>query len=698
MDKPLSDKENKKDDRKADGQIPSQAANAPAMPETKPDLSKEKIGAYTTNGAFDSDLSQKSWSSSKKAWSDTAGGRLAIRTVTRGIMGAAFFAVGGALTKKWLHPENIEHWYDPSKALMEQKNPLQFIAKLIDNTVGQPIEWAVKATTGDEFKAVSATHFRPTKFEYAVGHGARTARVLEGGKLMEKTVDGRSLGHEAAAVTFDFFCASIGDAWGRDIAALIDPNVKKQWIKDGHIDFPHAAKNTLKSVWEYVSYNGGEDWAVAIPYVYFMKGQRAVLNKFCPGFAYDSDRHLNGGSFKVDDHGKVVGTYAAVGAFDLQTRFMVYNVGTLMYRELYNLAGVKMQGKEAVLYGSPHDAEHQDMTLGRRISNFGKWVARSFIKGNAYMAPAVPFFWISRASQSKNQGLLIHPEHGVLANVSKIKINNVNQEAVRSLRSSDIGNTVLEGEKVFWDHYDNKKFEPTHWSVDLDAPGRRPADRWFSNPNGEFSPYSITGSPVDKIFNVSGKWGDQAVTFMTKQAKGIAPSLRKIGIRINTKNAEGGDVMAELAGAYTKAAISYTPYMYMKAESARVFDTGKIDYALENMIDGASHLNWGEFKTGVSDVVRAYFHKPLADPVREAEAQRRIRIDKSPSADVNLDGDGNDKNGNGKLGWRERIVTAEKKQPVSASKDNSHKNLSFAEQEDMRKALEQLTPPSNAIH
>jgi hypothetical protein len=182
------------------------------------------------------------------------------------------------------------------------------------------------------------------------------------------------------------------------------------------------------NAWKYLSYNAGEDWAVAVPYVYFMKGQRNLFNKWNPGFAYDSDRGLCGASFKMDDHGRITGNYNAIGALDLQTRFTTYNIGTLMFREIYSDIAYRLRNFEksgyqlsALSRGHVEDPHQPKLSsnpleaLGQWTGQTMKWVMRDVIKGGLYMTPAVPFFWSWRTPQHKYRGVFIHPEHGAIS-------------------------------------------------------------------------------------------------------------------------------------------------------------------------------------------------------------------------------------------------------------------------------------------
>ena len=269
-------------------------------------------------GAYNPDLSVSKWNR-KQAWNSGPGGRALIRVFSRGALGAAFFAAGGWYVSKqgggMVGYKAIANSSVDFKTGMKGfatiyekhgfRKPLQYVARAIDEVVGRPI----KAMAG---------FFGADSPEYWVKFRPTTARF-------DEPMPGRSLGEEAVGITFDFFSASVGDALGRDIADNLDPNNKKTFWKDekGHNSLWAFITNSEKALWRYVSYNGGEDWAVAIPYAYYLRGQRNLINHFSPGFIYDSDRSLNGGSFKYKGN-QVVGNYNLEGMLDLQGRFTAY--------------------------------------------------------------------------------------------------------------------------------------------------------------------------------------------------------------------------------------------------------------------------------------------------------------------------------------------------------------------------------------
>lgn len=590
-------------------------ANADKNTDKKQDFSKISalsvgngtIGAYAAAKPA-LDLSHLAWEKEKLAadhpkWHHTPEGRLAIRCFSRGIMGAAFFSMGQRYAGTQMRT------YRPDRA---PENWVQFIAKAYDKVAGKPIEATVNALGFDGRRAVS---FRPTRMFYG---------GMPGGPQ-----EGRTLGHEVVAVTFDFAAMSCGDAMGRDIASIADPNATLSWMKDGHINYPQAVKSMMMSAFKYLTYNQGEDWAVALPYVYFIRTQRNLINKFSPGFAYDSDRNLNGASFKVNDKGQVTGNYMAEGMFDLQSRFTVYNMGTLMFREAYMEAADKFLKWEESGYKMPAIETPKKGWLAAAVDGMKHligWGARDTIKAGIYMTPAVPFFWATRTPQTKWRGLFIHPEKGVMtfksgphpwprdidtvhANEPGRDTNKLRLEAHRFGPETPVAFSRYNGRNGGWDEH----MVRDTLSKDI-------------NPHryGKFDPHADTFGPVDKFFN---KIGDLNDDYRRRIRKPLTDFAQRQGFDVTSFR------LKRDIDNFANASVSYTPYFYTKTEFAKLWDNGKMDTSIERMLDGVVKLDFGEFSGGISDIGNTIFQRPLSDPAREAAAQERIRNDISP-ADV----------------------------------------------------------------
>jgi hypothetical protein len=101
--------------------------------------------------------------SKHRQWRDTYTGRIAMRSVSRGIVGAAFYTVGSMYGGKALKN------YSPDHSLKESENVLQFIAKLIDSTVGKGIHGTVKLLRDEKAADKAVFGFRDTvKFAEAL--------------------------------------------------------------------------------------------------------------------------------------------------------------------------------------------------------------------------------------------------------------------------------------------------------------------------------------------------------------------------------------------------------------------------------------------------------------------------------------------------------------------------------------------------
>lgn len=409
----------------------------------------------------------------KPDFQQTMTGRIATRLVTRGVFGALAFTWAGNYANRSLKnydPASIRNFSEWRTALfnphstpvlaegahevekyINRPNTMQAIAKMFDTAFGEPIKMGARmlAPKGrEEFWANKAVQFRPRAM-----HHDPISKIRPDADWAARHY-GRSLGHEVVAITTDFAAASAADAFTRNIAQAIDPNVEKDWYKDGHFSLSKFGKDWARRTWQVVSFNQGEDWAVAVPYAYFMKWHRNVIDKLSPGFKYASDHSSwNGASDKVLAHvdaGKItkltkVGDFQAEGAWDLQARFTVYNVLTLMYREAYksvgNTLGNWWKGDQWLpklsLSSNPVEA------VVEGAGNAVRYTAKSFIKANLYMQPAVPFFWAFRVAQNKwrgspiivndknNPNELLPPDSSIVPTVKE----NVPQSVHQNLRA-----------------------------------------------------------------------------------------------------------------------------------------------------------------------------------------------------------------------------------------------------------------------
>lgn len=521
-----------------------------------------KARQHVPDSSYQNYLFGNAGSSENPAWSDSAKGRFAIRMLSRGVVGAAFFTWGGHIADKQLKG------YEPT-AGWNKSQPLQLVAKGIDMTLGRAIEGAVRGIAGlkyDSKKAAeigrNAVNFRDTNpkytYQYKVGHNNYIP------------MQGRSYGADIVSFTFDFAMASIGDAMTRNIIQSFDPNVPKTWklneqgeiAKKGdkwHIDWSEWLKSVGKSTWVIFSKNQGEDWAAAIPYAFQMKFQRKFLTKIfenkMDGHHLVFDHGWNGGAYKVDATGKIVGDMQLAGAIDLHARFTGYNWYTLMFREGWDSVGNAFNKWRENDYkiSMPTLPEHFNPLTATvdAIGDSMRYVTKSFIKANLYMNPAVVPFWLFRVPQSKWRA-----DHFIQ--------EGAEPHLVPQPRGFQAHSNV---------HYDSFRTDSTF-------------DRFSKGFSEVLHPFGV----------FSNKMGQGAASLgqKVKSTFGFAPNFL---------------ANPEIMHKYMDAAISYTPYMYAKAEfGLRVDDNkgdgklGQMDTAIYKFMDDVASLNFKAVPTDLKKI------------------------------------------------------------------------------------------------
>ncbi len=519
----------------------------------------------------------------KPNWTSYTANRILVRLFSRGIMGATFYAMGQAAIRKQLPG------YHPELALTTKDlthYPLRYVARAFDRIAAPPIKSFVRAMPianphiNKNLLANDVVRFRPKSF-------------YEGYQktLTNPSGSGRSLGHEIVAITFDFAMGSTGDAWGRQIANSLDPNITNSWYKDGYFDTRQFAKAVGKQAWKILTKNQGEDWAAALPYVYQMRWQRQAINRFTPGFKFLSDRVRAG--WQVNKEGQIIGSFTPSLALDFQLRFTGYNWYTLMYRDMYEEVADTIDDfrKEGAL-PSPHipgDPFHA--VLDAAAYSF-RYITKSAIKATIYMTPAVPFFWMFRVPQAKYKGVGYHlaPDYSDLA----------------QRRNSGL---VMGPDGVHYNYFDHHEQVRKGGQVTLN--GRVLPNTSF---NKDFYPHGPKASAgvLDKMLDWNGKQCYEA-------GRRTIKNLQRLGLA--TSKAQ-----QEYVHDWVNASISYTPYMIAKAETALRWDKPTMDKAIYRLIDGAAALKAGEVKGALSDIREQVLEpaspRKVASVVREEQQER----------------------------------------------------------------------------
>lgn len=595
----------------------------------------------------------------RPAWSDTMHGRGAIRLLSRGVAGAAAFAIGGHIASKQLKG------YDSVGKLerLRPGNVLQYVARGIDKTIGHSLEFsAYHLTIGDHIKKADAawniTNFRTKMFSEP--HGFELGKVPGQEHRPDRygvmrPLNGRSLGSEIVNVTFDFFLASIGDATVRNIIQAFDPNVKQPWIIDengqatvrgkGHFDLGKWGQSLGRSTWRIVTKNAGEDWGAALPYVYMMKWQRQALSRVFPGFKLSSDNNLNGAVCKVSDKGYIGGGYQLAGAIDLHCRFVGYNWFTLMYREGYGAVAHKFEQWRD--HGFKIGAPHLSNPITAAVDGLGfttRYIAKSFIKANLYMQPAVLFFWPMRTPQSKWKGFYVN-ENAVKAGEmdSLGKADAVLKRSAKITTRADVnprtgevnfvGNSLRDmfpRVQFKWDKPRSEAFWNGHKVSEVAAHAHEPSHIY-----GITDPYHFgtKRNLFDTVLNVFGALSFHTGSGLTNLVDAVThnkvdwltnrleplklPQGFKNVAELAKKNPEQLQLMRneqllmreKLLHNFADAAWAYTPYMWAKAETAMrvddrrgVGELGHMDKAIYHFIDSVMTFDGKGIKQSLGDI------------------------------------------------------------------------------------------------
>lgn len=584
------------------------------------------------DGSYQSHLFGGAGTYDKPAWSDSTGGRAAIQIISRGLVGAAMFTIGGRISRQHLATYN-EHEFSFAEA---NEKPLQYIAKGFDVVFGKPIAAmartftstkglnAAEALAKKEAVAWNAVHFRPKAYYH-----------VEPGKLspVGGAMNGRSLGAEMVSVSFDFAMMSTGAATTRNLIQMIDPHIRKTWMVNdngemakrgeaSHFDLSKFLKSQRQTAWRVISKNQGEDWAVALPYVYQMRMQRKMLGKMFkkdyPGVKIGLDNQMNGAVFKVNNAGQIVGDHHIPGALDLHLRFVGYNVYTLMFREGYDkLYNSFKEWKENGYALKPHWPQHLDPILG--VKNSVRYVAKSFIKANLYMNPAVVPFWLMRVPQSKWRGALIGTDIVRGENAIAHSLDSIAGQTGKNL--SEIENLMVKptkaGKEVFNFNAMSNRVVPGK-----DVPEMmRLGSQILPNPTAHVNVYSKelykhytpgAEKTFSQMLNPIGKASYTLGGLATQLSEHFPNWLKKPLESVEgSKGKFSAAARENFMRNYVDAATAYVPYFFAKSElGLRVDDrpgtgeAGKMDKAIYKLIDNVCALNPSKTGAAVKEIWR----------------------------------------------------------------------------------------------
>lgn len=641
------------------------------------DPTKPVNTSSTANKHFDSSYQSLLFGSAgtiaKPAWSDSTKGRLAIRMFSRGIMGAALFTIGGRISRAQMLDYD-PHTFEWSQA---KAKPLQALAKIFDEGFGKPIAAIAASRVNTTGMTAAEAKFAKANAEWdATMFRSASYYHSTSGKMDHKhrPMNGRSLGSEMVNVSFDFAMMSVGDGMGRNFVQMIDPHIRKTWMlndkgekaKEGekaHFSASKFAQSWGRSAWRIISKNQGEDWAVALPYVYQMRWQRKMLSK---AFGHDKDgikvvfdHAWNGAAYKVNNEGKIIGDYQLAGAMDLHGRFVGYNVLTLMYREGYDALGHTLKKWKEDGY-QIHAPKHVDPVKG--TVDAVRYGVKSFIKANLYMNPAVIPFWVMRVPQTKWRGALINTDlpEGINAIASTVKQSERVATALghkltivpySAPHAFTVPHSPLKSGPSMLNKIIDEVIVPAHHNTPavfnynaarhriLPGAVNQPAtmyfgDHSFINPlHGMDGPHDWRhydhykggfGTTFSKMLNPFGQasnWlGGKLTALSNKLPEGSVKNFVSLedrtlllpkGQRVGTA---GG--REQFMRTFVDASMAYTPYFFAKSElGLRVDDTpptggrGKMDNAIYGLIDNVVAVNPSKAGASVKEIWHLSTHR-----------------------------------------------------------------------------------------
>lgn len=570
-------------------------------------------------GSYQSSLFASAGSLGRPAWSDSMSGRAAIRMISRGITGALFFTIGARYARMQLADYNPEQ--------INKAKPLHWVAKTFDVAFGKPIAEMTRGISRlngatlekAELNAWNSVNFR-TKLYF---HG-KDGLIKNG--LAQNS---RSLGAEMSSISFDFAMMSIGDAMTRNFIQMLDPNLKKTWwLNDQgkiagagekrHFSMTKWVQSTGKAAWRIFSKSQGEDWAVALPYVYQMRMQRALFSKFLKeevkGSKIFFDNSWNGAAYKVNAEGKIVGDYNLIGAMDLHARFVGYNVYTLMFREGYDMLSHKFKQWKADGFAvHPHLPQHPVHAFAKGSKDLVRYVIKSTIKGNMYMNPAVIPFWLVRVPSSKWRGGLVNIEAEKAENALASTIS-YDERVRRRAELAGISEAEM-AERMVVTKADGTRivnYNTAKDRIEPHQPGAAPRQEMYLHNKKVENPIASLKNPYDskqyehfeggvskgfsKALNPIGRFtywlGGKATQAVEALPKG---NWFKEYAGMNEGNPMGPSDAASrerFMRTFVDASLAYTPYFYAKTEfGLRVDDTpsngsrGRMDTAIYGLMD-----------------------------------------------------------------------------------------------------------------
>ena len=534
-------------------------------------------------------------------------GRTEINLVARGIVAAAAFTAGAYMLKEW-QMGGEQKWFT---------QPLEWTANAIDTVISNPATKVIGSIIGDEEKA---KHIMTFNKYVAKSHMITDAALEKNPNVLNNQVFGMSPGYEVVNVTWAFALGSAGAAIGRNMVLLADPNYKTSWWHNGKIDVGDMVKSTAQEAFRIITYNAGEDFAVAIPYIIHRRIANGAANATGIGNIWELQNGV-GNTHMVDKDGNLGRSHEVMGLIDLQHRFPLYNWYTLMYRDSYNHIGHSFaewkKNGFAIDFKLPENPVQEAL---HNVAETAKYITKSLIKSQIYMQPAMLFFSganiaigkndAALMSETNNQFITSKPTYSFDAenmsqwNSSFVKEDGTvpayNQIAVRLKNVENGGTYYARDKKVNLDELVGKDI------------------------------YEHNSSPVSGVMNPLGKALNCYTNALHENI--AAPMFNMFGIDGHSDGARAA------TKTFARAQAAYFPYMMAKYEFAQKWDTPDMDAAIYRALDGITSVNGVELWAGIKDIgklialqapspethAKSFEHRGLINSTCEAKTKTAI--------------------------------------------------------------------------
>ncbi len=525
----------------------------------------------------------------------TLPGRWFTQGVARGLTGAAFFTAGCYMLKVWKPGVDVadQHWL--------AKGP-QLLSELFDTVLTGPLQATIGHFTSPE-EAKELLRFnkfvaKPHMVEEALRPGAPVYTVAE--------THGLTYGQEMVNRTWQFASGSIGAALGRNLVMALDPNYKKSWMHDDGIDWKDFAVSSLRQTWKILSYDQMEDWFAAPFYTVQLRLERGMYHNGVTAGSPDNAAmwSLQNDGFgaaervALNDGGATMeGSFQGTGARDLHDRFTKYNFYTLLYRDLYNHVAHTASSIRERGWGDHFTLPEKPLESASHGAVEGiKYLTKSFIKSQIYMAPAMLAFWPVRVSMGRATHTMVDNANGQLITTKPTRAFDVTKPDQKFVE----GGVTVPYMDIAARPQDIRDGTPLYSNA-----------RKFSIHDEHYDPYAQPKGIFDTAIAPIGKAGNKYAHWLDENvAQPVATTLSAhTGIEADRAHLEA----SWLANNFATTQLAYTGYMEAKYETAQMWDTPVMDAAAYRFTDGLFALNAKEAWAGLKDIAHVVTFQPVSE-------------------------------------------------------------------------------------